>query len=703
MLRLWLARGRDDLGRAGNAVFHQFPEGAKRVLEVCTEPVSRGLDQLVDVVRHGGRTFADGAADLARRHPMLNEARLTVREIFRQGGKHHTLRDELGRAVKLRLNEPRPLAFRQGAQTVVDLAGAGVGLVKAVFEPLTRPVLAVVNAGLQVTRKTSWIAAKTTPLYLSFEGLRGNLKLGRDPSALTRANLSTDPEHALFVRAYTLGTTQDAFIPASLSLFHSGPTVKGFNPTTGKVEFDQAVPTTFGRKGPDQQTQVASNLSWRASLGIAGLAWKLGPDLANFNGNAHVAFATLGASLRGEAGNIVPGQGFNIGGRAYAALGVLVRYSYESNFDYPALNLPGGFTDGRVIFDASRPVVINRYWWGGGHDPFADGQLTLSMFPLGLSGVVKASDGKPIPSTYVLRTLTSKGAPLRLGLLGALDKAFYGIVFGRNPEGRKAAQALKDASPGLYDVPLPWGGTLFKQVEQYDTGVPQQPDVMGEGGQSVDRRSAEDRVQAQIDRAERAPGPTGPWRGPTRAPRTQEQRVEDQLRDAERVRGPSPPARQIRLEPAPVVNPGVAGQFVVSPRQGANVRAAPGVDAPAVSTLRHGEPVLQTGPSQVDADGERWIPVVGRDQGRRSVTGFVREDLVVSHAAGDKGPEGRFDPGLERQGYFAVEVQRTDTLRDICLRHGVSEDEIDDVIALNHQIIDPDLIYPGDTVYLPQR
>jgi hypothetical protein len=251
----------------------------------------------------------------------------------------------------------------------------------------------------------------------------------------------------------------------------------------------------------------------------------------------------------------------------------------------------------------------------------------------------------------------------------------------------------------------PWGGRVFKQVEQFHPNDPTLPQVLGEGGSRSDSRTQADRVGDAIERAERAPGPDAPWRGPSRTPRTQADRVEDRLRDAERIRGPSPPARQIGLEPPPVVNPGLAGQFAVSPREGARLRAAPGTGAAEVSTVRHGEPLLQTGPAQLDAAGERWIPVVGRDARRDTVAGFIREDLVLAHPGGDKDANGRTAPALVRQGYFAVEVQRTDTLRDICLRHGLSEDEIDDVIALNrnHQIIDPDLIYPGDTVYLPQR
>jgi hypothetical protein len=38
----------------------------------------------------------------------------------------------------------------------------------------------------------------------------------------------------------------------------------------------------------------------------------------------------------------------------YTALGLIWRFSREMNFDYPALNLPGGFFDGRIVMQASQ-------------------------------------------------------------------------------------------------------------------------------------------------------------------------------------------------------------------------------------------------------------------------------------------------------------------------------------------------------------
>jgi hypothetical protein len=704
-MRLYVARGRDDLGKAADAVFRKGPAKAKRLLEVATAPMSRGLDKCVAAVRTGGRKIAERATNVSRRHPVLNEVRLSTRELFRQGGRHHTLRDEFGRALKLRLNEPGLQAVRNGAQTVVDLVGAGFSWTSALVEPVTGPLLAAINGGLKLIGKGSWIAAKSTPAYLSVEAALGHVELRNDPSALTRANLSTDPEHAMFVQAYTLGTTQEALIPASLSFFHSGPTVKGYNPTTGAIELDKAVPSTFVRPGPDKNAQFASNLSWRASLGVAGLSWKLGPDLANYNGNAHVAFATLGASARLEAGNILRERGFNLGTRAYAALGTMVRYSFESNFDYPPLNLPGGFFDGRVIYDATRPKIFDDYWFGGGHDSILESVITGQTAPLGVSGVLKMQDGRP-KGGYLGRSVVQNGGLVWWGGTGGKDPSGYGIVFGRNPEALKSTQALKATSPSLYSMPSPFGGPLFKQVEQYGASGGEPPSVVASGGGTRwEPRTQADRVEEGLARAERTPGPAVPWRGPVRRSRTQADRVEDQLREAERVRGPSPPARQIDLEPAPVVNPGVADHFVVSPRKGVNARSAAGSDAPEIGAFRPGEPLQQTGPAQV-ADGTWWVPVVGQDAASgKTVAGFVAEELLAPQPASDQGATGPTDASLRRRGYTAVEVQPGDTVRDICRRHGLSEDEIRNVVVLNrdHAVIDRDLIYAGYVVYLPPR
>ena len=85
--------------------------------------------------------------------------------------------------------------------------------------------------------------------------------------------------------------------------------------------------------------------------------------------------------------------------------------------------------------------------------------------------------------------------------------------------------------------------------------------------------------------------------------------------------------------------------------------------------------------------------------------GFVREDLIAAHPQGDANAEGRIDSDLRRQGYTAVSVRAGDTVRDIARRNGLAEHEIRDVVVLNsrHQLVDPDLIYPGDAVYLPPR
>lgn len=62
---------------------------------------------------------------------------------------------------------------------------------------------------------------------------------------------------------------------------------------------------------------------------------------------------------------------------------------------------------------------------------------------------------------------------------------------------------------------------------------------------------------------------------------------------------------------------------------------------------------------------------------------------------------GRTNSALEQQGYTDYVVQPGDTIWDIAERYGV---DFQATVALNSgHLADPDLIYPGDTIYLPIR
>jgi len=61
---------------------------------------------------------------------------------------------------------------------------------------------------------------------------------------------------------------------------------------------------------------------------------------------------------------------------------------------------------------------------------------------------------------------------------------------------------------------------------------------------------------------------------------------------------------------------------------------------------------------------------------------------------------GRFEPSLQKQGYEAVTVGPGDSLALIAARYDAN---LTEMIRLNEgHILNPRLIYPGDTVYLPK-
>jgi nucleoid-associated protein YgaU len=70
-------------------------------------------------------------------------------------------------------------------------------------------------------------------------------------------------------------------------------------------------------------------------------------------------------------------------------------------------------------------------------------------------------------------------------------------------------------------------------------------------------------------------------------------------------------------------------------------------------------------------------------------------------APSQPGATGRTDPSLQAQGYQGAVVRPGDTIWDIAKRNGV---DFSKTVELNKaHIADPDLIYPGDVIYLPSQ
>ncbi|AGT08889.1 LysM peptidoglycan-binding domain-containing protein [Paracoccus aminophilus] len=138
---------------------------------------------------------------------------------------------------------------------------------------------------------------------------------------------------------------------------------------------------------------------------------------------------------------------------------------------------------------------------------------------------------------------------------------------------------------------------------------------------------------------------------------------------------------------------------VVLPTEGVRLRDAPEGESRAI--LQNGTFLRDQGERQTDASGQDWIKVSATDLDDKPVEGWVRADLTGAHssATGAMDGSGRINPTLEHQRYDAVTVQDDDNLWNIATEHGIDPQEL---IALNRDhLLNPSLIFKGDTVYLP--
>lgn len=140
-------------------------------------------------------------------------------------------------------------------------------------------------------------------------------------------------------------------------------------------------------------------------------------------------------------------------------------------------------------------------------------------------------------------------------------------------------------------------------------------------------------------------------------------------------------------------------RLVVVPRDGLNVRAAPGLENDKVGTFYHGTFLRGNGNTQTDAQGMEWVEVQGRDVNGRDIQGWVAARYVEPHPTGAMDETGRINPDLEEQGYQTHTVRPGDNLWDIAAQYDADFQEL---VELNSgHLIDPSLVFAGDSVYLP--
>jgi len=95
-----------------------------------------------------------------------------------------------------------------------------------------------------------------------------------------------------------------------------------------------------------------------------------------------------------------------------------------------------------------------------------------------------------------------------------------------------------------------------------------------------------------------------------------------------------------------------------------------------------------------------WIYVTWRDPNGQWVPGRVETKYIKPYGKGAKGPHRRINPAMAKKGDPAVTVKPGETIWSIAEAHDVGPRQIE---QLNSQFIDPNLILPGDDVYLPHH
>lgn len=161
------------------------------------------------------------------------------------------------------------------------------------------------------------------------------------------------------------------------------------------------------------------------------------------------------------------------------------------------------------------------------------------------------------------------------------------------------------------------------------------------------------------------------------------------------------PVEPTKTEPEKPEKPGTPESKTVAvvPFNGANIRETPG--GKDIGDIQSGSFLRTQGEPKKTEDGKSWVQVSGTDEADKPVKGWVRSDLLVDHSAekGAMDKTGRINPTNERDGYSQITVKQRDNLWNIAQEHGWDYKET--LAANKDHILNPALIFKGDTVYVP--
>ena len=140
----------------------------------------------------------------------------------------------------------------------------------------------------------------------------------------------------------------------------------------------------------------------------------------------------------------------------------------------------------------------------------------------------------------------------------------------------------------------------------------------------------------------------------------------------------------------------------VQPAEGAKLRSTPSVSPDnLVGVVSSGSFLNGQGATKVDAERKTWVKVSGFDRSDQPVAGWVRSDMLkpFDKDVGDNDAAGRIKPQREQTGQAKRIVVQDDNLWH--LAHDYQQD-FEQLLAANPHLLDPNLVFAGDSVYLPQ-
>lgn len=142
--------------------------------------------------------------------------------------------------------------------------------------------------------------------------------------------------------------------------------------------------------------------------------------------------------------------------------------------------------------------------------------------------------------------------------------------------------------------------------------------------------------------------------------------------------------------------------LVVSEPTGLNLRNAPSGEAPVISAIPYGNFLRELESWKIiDDQGNEWIKVRSFPSDNGSQEGWVMAEHVSEQDVGAMAEDGgRLNPELEGN-HTVVIAEPNQSMGGIALREGYG---VMEVVELNMaHIVDPNVIYPRDRIYLPER